>query len=177
MLNLTCSYALKEGLAMNDYETHNKSVWGSIFLGIMVALLALVVFGLGYFIYNSSVNSADEYGTDIYHKFNYSQAVKQCGSRFLNVKWPFFTDSSWKFESMEYNGQQYVVGTCKVVAEGNPEKIDVSCVFQLQGRQVTNAFFAAGGKIYHDGINFTSSLLEEIFGSTSALYDYEEPVL
>lgn len=139
----------------------NKSSFGSVLLGIMIALLVIVLTILGYLIYNNSVNSADQFGTDLYHRINYSQSVKSCGKSYLNVKWPFFTDDSWEFKPLDYNGQQYVIGSCKVTAEGNPEKIDVICVFQMEGRNVKDAFFAAGDKIYYDGISFTDYLLNE----------------
>ena len=105
---------------------------------------------------------------DVYHQVHYSQAVKSSGKTYLNVKWPFFTDDSWEYKSLDYNGEQYVVGNCKVTAEGNPEKIDVICVFQMKGRTVMTAFFAAGDKIYYDGINFTNYLINEALESSNS---------
>lgn len=140
---------------------NDKSTFGSVLLGIMIAILVILLTILAYFIYNNSVNSADRFGTDVYHQVHYSQAVKSSGKTYLNVKWPFFTDDSWEYQSLDYNGEQYVVGNCKVTAEGNPEKIDVICVFQMKGRTVMTAFFAAGDKIYYDGINYTNYLINE----------------
>lgn len=153
---------------MNEQYQQEKSTFGSVLLGVMIALLIVVALAVGYYIYNTSVNSANEYGIDWFHRFNYSQAVKQCGSRYLNVKWPLFTDTSWAFQPYEHFEEEYVIGTCKVTAEGNPEKIDVACVFRIDGRNVENAFFAAGDKVYHDGIGFTRQLLNEILNPNSS---------
>lgn len=158
---------------MNEQNQQEKSTFGSVLLGVMIALLIVVVLAVGYYVYNTSVNSANEYGTDWFHRFNYSQAVKQCGNRYLNVKWPLFTDSSWAFQPYDHFDEEYVIGTCKVTAEGNPEKIDVICVFQIKGRTVENAFFAAGDKVYHDGIAFTRQLLNEILGSAFSNTNWE----
>lgn len=54
---------------------NDKSSFGSVLLGIMIALLVIVLTVLAYFIYNNSVNSADRFGTDVYHQVHYSQAV------------------------------------------------------------------------------------------------------
>ena len=146
----------------------DKSLFGSVLLGIMIALLVIVLTVLAYFIYNNSVNSADKFSTDVYHQVNYSQAVKASGKSYLNVKWPLFTDDSWEYKELDYNGEKYVVGSCKVTAEGNPEKIDVVCVFQMHGRNVQTAFFSAGDKIYYDGINYTNYIINETLEKTNS---------
>ena len=146
-------------------ENEKKSSFGYVFLGIMIALLVMVATVFAYFIYNDSKNAGNTFGTVFYHSYNYSQAVKTSGKSYLNVKWPFVTDSSWKFQPLEYNGEQYVLGTCKVTAEDNPEKIDVYCIFQLDGRKVLTSFFATKDKVYYDGIGYSGYFIASLLGN------------
>lgn len=146
-------------------ENEKKSSAGYVFLGIMIAVLVMVATVFAYFIVNDHKNADAKFGTDVYHSVNYSQAVKTSGKTYLNVKWPFFTDSSWKFQPLEFNGKQYVLGTCKVTAKDNPEKVDVYCIFQLEGKKVLTSFFATKDKVYYDGIGYTGYFIASLLGN------------
>ena len=49
--------------------------------------------------------------------------------------------------------------------EDNPEKIDVYCIFQLDGRKVLTSFFATKDKVYYDGIGYSGYFIASLLGN------------